>query len=77
MTFRWDGIEYWHMNKISIECFPDNSFYITYGNFRSGTVAWCKYTESWYFNSQYDAINLGNAPLPDWTSIMQYLQELN
>lgn len=61
--------------KITIECFPDNYFFITYGDFTSSSVAWCKHTESWYFNDLNGSINLGNAPLPDWTSLMQYLQE--
>ena len=64
------------MNNITISSFEDNSFYISYGDFRCGSVAWSNHTNSWHFSDCFDnIIHLGNEPLPDWTSLIQYLQE--
>lgn len=63
------------MNKIiTIEQCSDNSYYIQFNDTQC-SVSWCINKNGWYLNYMDVSLNLGDAPLPDWTTAIQYLLE--
>jgi hypothetical protein len=66
--------------KITITSFEDNSFsFVVIGSIRLFNVSLSWQTDKWVlwnFTTGI-ALDMGSDVLPDWTSIMQHLQELN
>ena len=66
--------------KITITCHQDNSFsfiVVGYTQVHNVSVAWN--TNRWALHNftTNELEDMGSDVLPDWNSIMQYLQELN
>jgi len=72
------------MNNINIERFEDNTFAIEVGNpdswvkhqlklqWNSDKNQWVTVSDTPEFNNSF-----GDGPLPDWTSLIQFLLEYN
>ena len=65
------------MNQITITAHKDNYFNITYGDNVNAALYW--YNNEWNYTNFRDGKKhtFGSDVLPDWTSIIQYLHELN
>ena len=66
------------MKKITIAAYPDNSYNVKVDDGELLSVAWRDKTH-WVLSDPLGdfKMDFGNEVLPDWTSILQYLQELN
>jgi hypothetical protein len=67
--------------KITIESFDDDSYSVDFNNNHIGIYwnpevnAWTQTRFSLSLYPKYN-INLGDGPIPDWTSLIQYIFEL-
>ena len=66
--------------KITIESFDDNSYVVTFEK-NEYVIDWKTELNAWRIQKGYTSkplnINLGDGPLPDWTSVVQGILELD
>ena len=69
------------MTNINIIQYPDNTFLIkTLKCSYSISLYWSDYEQQWTthsWDSTFPILSFGNGPLPDWTSLIQFLLEYN
>jgi len=69
-------VYYWPMNKITITCHNDNSFNVKVNDNKLLCVT-CRNGEWSFYDPLGDfKMSAGTDVLPDWTSIIQYCNEL-